>query len=151
MKLTIYLLGIITLLSFKSFGQTNYDTELLKKEILNTRKAKVRALVSNNQDSMKLFYADNSKVQRGHLNMNPMDHNQFKDNIKKAKIKILSIKDENEVVSIVDENIGYITGNSTMVEIINGKKVVFKLRFEDIYYKKNGLWKCIFFHCENIK
>ena len=32
MKLTIYLLGIITLLSFKSFGQTNNDTELLKKK-----------------------------------------------------------------------------------------------------------------------
>ena len=154
MKLTICFLGIITLLSLKTFGQKNkklnYDENKIKKEILNTREAKIRAIVANNQDSLEHIYANNSKVYRGHVDNRTMHKLLFKEHVNTSKVKILSIHDVTSEVDVVDENMGIITGTSIMDEIVNGERKLFNVKFEDIYYKKNGHWKCVFFHSDNI-
>ena len=151
MKLTVYLLGMITLLSFKSFGQTKYDEDKIKKEVLAAREEKIRAIVGTNQDSLEHIYANNSKVYRAHAVNNTIHKHQFKEHVKTSKIKILAIKNVSVEVAVVDENLGIITGTSIIDEIVNGKRKLFNVKFEDIYYKVNGHWKCVFFHSDNIK
>jgi hypothetical protein len=134
---TIALLIAITNFGF-SQSTNKTATDKLEQEIIKLEQERVEATTKGDTTKLEQLFAD--ELVYTHSNARVESKQDFLNSVKTGSIKYESMKHSNVKVTLYG-NTAVMRGESDIKVISNGQPVALRIRFLNIYVKKDGRWQ----------
>src|ERR1044072_5377654 len=135
MKRLSLLVVLLTLVATLAFGQAPGKQE---QEIIKLEQARVEALTQGDMAKLGQLLADD--LTYTHSSGRVDSKEQFLDSLKTGAVKYESMTHSNVKVSLYG-NTAVMRGESDMKLQSGGRPVAFRIRFLNVYVKKDGRWQ----------
>ena len=132
----IFLLFVI-LVSSAAFAFSQAPGKL-EQEIMQLEQERVDAVVKGDTAKLEQMFAD--ELVYTHSNARVESKSDFLNSVKTGSIKYEAMKHSNVKVSMYG-NTAVMRGESDIKVVNNGQPVAFRIRFLNVYVKKDGRWQ----------
>ena len=135
MKRILLLFAVLISSAAFAFSQT---PSKLEQEIINLEQTRVDAVIKGDVAKLEQIFADD--LVYTHSNARVESKADFLNSVKTGAIKYESMKHSNVKVSLYG-NTAVMRGESDIRVVNNGQPAAFRIRFLNVYVKKDGRWQ----------